>query len=68
MELSKQYLTVDEVADILSLSRDSVIRKFENRRGTLVIGKPESRFKRKYRTIRIPREVLEQFIVEHRVQ
>jgi excisionase family DNA binding protein len=67
-QLEQPYLTVDQVAATLSLSRDTVIRLFEGRKGTLIIEKPESRFTRKYRTIRIPKEVLQSFIVEHRVQ
>lgn len=63
-----EYLTPAEVAKTLKLSTDSVIRRFENRPGVLVLGREESRFKRKYRTLRIPREALEKFIVETRVQ
>jgi hypothetical protein len=63
-----EYLTAAEVAAILKVSRDSVIRWFQERPGVLSIGNDETRFKRGYRTIRIPKEVLEGFIVEHRVQ
>jgi excisionase family DNA binding protein len=67
VDLSKPFLTVDEVAGILSLSRDTVIRKFEKHKGVIIIGSPETRFKRGYRTIRIPPETLEAFVAEHRV-
>jgi hypothetical protein len=62
-----EYLTPAEVAAILKVSTDTVIRKFENRPGVLNLGTDESRFKRKYRTLRIPRQVLEQFIHETRI-
>ena len=63
-----EYLTPTEVADILKVSTDTVIRKFQDRPGVLNLGTGESRFKRRYRTLRIPREALEKFIVESRVQ
>jgi hypothetical protein len=68
MQPISEYLTPTEVADILKLSVDTVIRKFERRSGVLILGRGESRFKRRYRTLRIPREALEKFIVETRVQ
>lgn len=49
-------------------STDTVVRKFEQRAGVLNLGSEESRFKRRSRTLRIPREALEKFIVETRVQ
>jgi hypothetical protein len=63
-----EYLTVEEVASILKVSTDTVIRKFENRPGVLDLGSGEGRFKRRYRVLRIPRETLEQFIVDSLVQ
>jgi hypothetical protein len=66
--MSKEFLTVHECASLLKVSRDSIIRWFENRPGVLSIGNDETRFKRRYKTLRIPREVLEGFIVENRVQ
>jgi len=62
-----EYLTPAEVASILKLSTDTVIRIFEHIPDVLVIGRSESRFKRRYRTLRIPRVALERFILEHRV-
>jgi hypothetical protein len=67
MQLSKEYLTSAEVAAVLKVSRDSVIRWFEKRAGVIDLGSGEGRFKRRYRVLRIPREVLESFIVESRV-
>jgi hypothetical protein len=65
--MDTEFLTPAEVASILKLSKSSVIRIFERIPGVLVIGRGESRFKRKYRTLRIPRMALERFIIAHRV-
>jgi hypothetical protein len=62
-----EYLTPQEVADILKISRDTVIRKFKSRPGVLDFGSSESRFKRRYRVFRIPRQTLERFIIETRI-
>jgi hypothetical protein len=65
--MDSEYLTPAEVASILKLSTDSIIRLFERYPGVIAIGKGESMLKRKYRTVRIPRSALERFIVQHRV-
>lgn len=67
-DMQTEFLTVQEVAAILKISTDSVIRKFQDRKGVLDLGAPETRFKRWYRVLRIPRETLDKFIVESRVQ
>ena len=64
---SAEYYTPKEVAERLKLSTDSVIRLFENRPGVLRLGHGESRFKRRYFTLRIPREALDKFVIENRV-
>ncbi|WP_373695285.1 helix-turn-helix domain-containing protein [Edaphobacter paludis] len=66
--ISTEYLTSQEVASILKVSPDSIIRWFEKRPGVVDLGSGESRFKRRYRVLRIPKEALETFIVESRVQ
>jgi hypothetical protein len=62
-----EYLTAQEVAAILKISTDTVIRRFESLPGVLDLGSSESRFKRRYRVIRIPRQTLERFILETRI-
>lgn len=62
-----EYLTPQEVADILKISTDTVIRRFESLPGVLDLGSSESRFKRGYRVIRIPRQTLERFIINMRI-
>jgi transcriptional regulator GlxA family with amidase domain len=53
----EQYSSVEEVAAELKLSRDTVRRLFEQEAGVIVLQKPYSRFKRRYRTLRIPQSV-----------
>jgi hypothetical protein len=66
--LSREYLTANEVAAILKVDPKTVLRRFEHRPGVLNLGSGEGRFKRRYRVLRIPREVLEKFVIEMRVQ
>jgi transcriptional regulator GlxA family with amidase domain len=58
----KEAYTVSEVAARTALSRQTIIRIFENERGVLIMKSPEAMHKRSYRTIRIPRAVYERVI------
>lgn len=60
--LEKTALTVDEVATLTGLSRTTVIRLFEKEKGVLILSRPESLHKRKYRSLRIPRAVYERVV------
>jgi len=53
---SHAFLTVSEVADMLRISPDTVIRYFGDRPGVLDLGSPEDvrKAKRRYRILRIP--------------
>jgi DNA-directed RNA polymerase specialized sigma subunit len=46
-ELGGEFLSVDEVAEILNVSRDTVIRQFENLDGVIDMGHEETRQKRR---------------------
>ena len=59
-----EYLTPQEIAALLKVSTDTVVRKFEQRRGVLDLGSSESRFTRRYRILRIPRTVFEAYVIE----
>ena len=63
------YLTPAEVADLLKISTKTVIRRFENMPGVLNLGserRPARRNQReKYAILRIPEEVLGEFIAEN---
>jgi hypothetical protein len=60
--MEKQAYTVSEVAALTGFSQDTVTRLFANERGVLVIARPETMHKRRYRSIRIPRHVYERVI------
>jgi len=66
-DTAPEFFTPREVAEILKVSTDTVLRKFSTVPGVIDLGNAESRKKRQYRTLRIPREVLERFIVESRI-
>jgi Helix-turn-helix domain len=50
----QQYLTSEQVANILQVSTDTVYRLFEGKAGVLDFGFPERRGKRIRRMLRIP--------------
>ena len=60
-------LSVREVAALLKLSPESITRRFEKYPGVIDLGSPESRFKRAYKVLRIPRPVLQKFLHENKV-
>ena len=62
-----QFYTPKEVSEILKTSTDTIMRKFSDYPGVIDIGTAESGHRRRYRTLRIPKEVLERFVVESRV-
>lgn len=66
MQFATEYLTSNEVADTLKISSETVIRRFEKIPGVIDLGSSEGRFKRRYRILRIPREVLNKFVLENR--
>jgi hypothetical protein len=63
-----EFLTPAEFAKILKVNVKTIIRRFEDFPGVVNLGSAEKRFKRRYRVLRTPREVLEKFIVENRIQ
>lgn len=68
MATFSEFLTPAEVSSILKVSTDTVMRKFSKISGVIDLGSPEGRFKRQYRTLRIPRAVLERFLIENRIK
>lgn len=57
--LEKPALTVAEVAALMGLSRSAVTELFEKERGVIILNRPETMHKRRYRSLRIPRAVFE---------
>ena len=62
------YLKVKDVAKELNISHDTAFRRFENRPGVLLEVSPETPNKRRYRMLRIPRQVLNRYIAERTVK
>jgi hypothetical protein len=62
-----ELLTVREVAKLLKISPDSVTRRFQALPGVIDLGSKETRFRRAYKVLRIPRPVLEKFLHANRV-
>jgi Fic family protein len=55
----EKHFTVQEIAEIWNVSKDTVRRMFQNEPGVLVLGGHSSRRKRRYTTLRIPQSILE---------
>jgi hypothetical protein len=69
IDFDKTHFTVDEVASILSTSRDTVIRRFANEPGVVVDGNTETtRERRRYRQLRIPKAVLNRVLARKTVK
>jgi len=57
-----ELLTVSEVAAVLKCSEDAVTKRFAKVDGVIDLGHAETRSKRRYRVLRIPKTVLEKFL------
>jgi hypothetical protein len=58
-----ELLTVKDVAGILKCSEDAVVKRFAKVEGMLDLGQGETRNRRRYRVLRIPKTVLEKYLV-----
>lgn len=58
-----ELLTIEEVAKILNVSPDTVTRRFAKVKGVIDIGSPETPKRRRYRVLRIPKTVVEKFLL-----
>ena len=54
----EKHYTVDQIAEIWNLSRDTVRRIFSAAEGVLKITRPGTKYKRTHTTLRIPESVL----------
>ncbi|HXZ31034.1 MAG TPA: hypothetical protein VEH30_02025 [Terriglobales bacterium] len=57
-----ELLTVRDVATVMKCSEDAVVRRFAKMEGVIDLGRAETRDKRQYRVLRIPKSVLEKFL------
>ena len=55
-------LTVRDVASVLQVSEDKVIRLFARVEGVIDLGRPENINRRRYRVLRIPKAVVERYL------
>lgn len=67
MQQFSEFLTPAEVAAILKVCEQTVINRFENFPGVIDLGSEETRRKRRYRVLRIPREALQKYILAKKV-
>jgi hypothetical protein len=63
-----EYLTVSDVAAILAVSDDTVLKQFGALGGVIDIGTPAGMHRRRKRVLRIPRRTLERYIADKQVK
>lgn len=56
-------LTVAEVAALLNISPETATRRFAKEKGVIDLGNPGNLRKRRYRVLRIPRTVIEKYVL-----
>jgi hypothetical protein len=59
-----ELMTVKDVATVLKVSEDTVVRRFAKVKGVIDLGVGETRRKRRYRILRIPVTVVEKHLTE----
>ena len=62
------FLTVPEVALILAVSDDTVLKQFGGLDGVIDLGTPGGMHKRRKRVLRIPQQTLQRYIAERQVK
>lgn len=60
--MANELLTVRDVATVLKCGEDAVVRRFAKLPGVIDLGKPETRSRRRYRVLRIPKTVVEKYL------
>ncbi len=62
--MADELLTVRDVATVLKCGEDAVVRRFAKLPGVIDLGKPETRSRRRYRVLRIPKTVVEKYLAD----
>jgi hypothetical protein len=57
-----KLLTVREVSIIMKCSEDLVVKRFADMPGAVDLGRAETRYRRLYRILRIPKHAFEAFL------
>ena len=60
-----ELLTVAQVAALLQVSPETVMRRFSGVKGVIDIGSAETPKRRRYRVLRIPRTIVEKWAIHH---
>lgn len=63
----ERYYSPEEIAELLNVSTDTVLRRFSSEQGVVDLGSPEKMHKRRYRVLRIPESVLVRYLAKRRV-
>jgi len=61
--IMSDLLTVAEVAALFNVSNETVTRRFAKERGVIDLGNPGNLKRRRYRVLRIPRVVVERYVL-----
>ncbi len=61
---NERYWTPKEIAALLRVSVDFAARLFENEPGVVILGRPVSDRRRRYRTLRVPDHVFQRVLTE----
>lgn len=64
----QKYLTVRQVASLLSVSDDTVLKQFAALEGVINIGTQEQMHKRRKQVLRIPSATLQRFLMNKQVK
>ena len=67
-QVTPEFLTVANVATILAVSEDTVLKQFGALDGVIDIGTPGTMRRRRKRVLRIPRRTLERYISDRQVK
>ena len=59
-----ELLTAKDVAEIMKCSTDKVVRIFARMDGVIDLGRPENLSRRRYRVLRIPKQVVERYLTQ----
>ena len=63
----EKHFSVQEVAEMWNVSRQTATRMFEGQPGVLSFGSSETKFGRKHVTLRVPASVVARVHREHRI-
>ena len=65
---TNKYFTVGEIAEILALSDDSVLKQFAGLDGVIDVGTAGGMHRRRKRLLRIPPRTLERYLADKQVK